>query len=481
MDKMANDSLDKQNETLLEGRLTTVTFSPSECIAWLTVLCTIGIAILTVNSLAFIVYLKDPHVRKRSMYLVISLAVADMFVGGVSLSIRVFNSGRSCSLWEYYLSPAGDSMLIAVLLLFPVASVTNLAVISLERMHATFRPFKHRLLKKWIFGASVGFVWLTAVLNSACMWMDKMANDSLDKQNETLLEGRLTTVTFSPSECIAWLTVLCTVGIAIVTVNGLAVIVYLKKPHLRKRSTYLVISLAVADIGTRVITLSIDVFNSGRSCSLWEYYLSPAGDSILIAVLLLFPVVSVINLAVISLERVHATFRPFKHRLLKKWIFEASVAFVWLTAVLNSACIYVLFTLGGEFHSHLSIFACCFSVIVISYMSIVAKMYCGTHPHHNGAVSRERKLTKTLFIVTAVSLAFLLPYILSFFLVFSKRTYYSFSSQTVHLRFCSTSLAYANSLVNPIFYAYRIPEFKRAISSFLGCTPRAQVFPQSDS
>ena len=310
-----------------------------------------------------------------------------------------------------------------------------------------------------------------------------MANDSLDKQNETLLEGRLTTVTFSPSECIAWLTVLCTVGIAILTVNSLAVIVYLKEPHLRKRSTYLVISLAVADIGTGVITLSIDVFNSGRSCSLWEYYLLPGGDSILIAVLLLFPVASVTNLAVISLERVHATFRPFKHRLLRKWIFEASVAFVWLTAVLNSSCmyLYVLFTLGGEFHSHLSIFACCFSVIVISYMSIVAKMYCGTHPHNNGAVSRERKLTKTLFIVTAVSLAFLLPYTLSFFLVFSKRTYYSFSSQTIHLRFFSTSLAYANSLVNPIFYAYRIPEFKRAISSFLGCTPRAQVFPQSDS
>ena len=315
--------------------------------------------------------------------------------------------------------------------------------------------------------------------------MDKMANDSLDKQNETLLEGRLTTLTFSPSECIAWLTVLCSIGIAILTVNSLGVIVYLKEPRLRKPSMYLVISLAVADICIGVITLSIDVFNSGRSCSLWEYYLSPAGDSILIAVLLLFPVASVTNLAVISLERMHATFRPFKHRLLKKWIFRASVGFVWLTAVLNSACmyLYVLFTLGGvwEFYSHLSILACCFSIIVISYMSIVAKMYCGTHPHNNGAVSRERKLTKTLFIVTAVSLAFLLPYTLSFFLVFSKRTYYSFSSQTIHLRFFSMSLAYANSLVNPIFYAYRIPEFKRAISSFLGCTPRAQVFPQSDS
>ncbi|XP_068725081.1 adenosine receptor A3-like [Montipora capricornis] len=309
--------------------------------------------------------------------------------------------------------------------------------------------------------------------------MDKMADDSLDKPNETLLEGQLTTVKFSPSECIAWLTVLCTVGIAIVTVNSLAVIVYLKEPRLHKRSMYLVISLAVADICVGVITLSIDVFRSGRKFSLWEYYLSPAGESILLVVLTLFPLASVTNLAVISLERMHATFRPFTHRLLKKWIFGASVAFVWLTAVLNSACMYLyaLFTLGGEIYSYLSIFVCCLFIIVISYTSVVAKMYCGTHLHHNGAVSRERKLTKTLFIVTAVSLALLLPHNLSFFLIFSKRTYSGFSSQTFHLRFFSISLVYANSLVNPIFYAYRIPEFKRAISLFLGCTSRAQGFP----
>ena len=30
--------------------------------------------------------------------------------------------------------------------------------------------------------------------------------------------------------------------------------------------------------------------------------------------------VSLLNLAVISLERVHATIRPFKHRFIKKWV-----------------------------------------------------------------------------------------------------------------------------------------------------------------
>ena len=191
------------------------------------------------------------------------------------------------------------------------------------------------------------------------------------------------------------------------------------------------------------------------------------------------------NLSVISLERMHATFRPYAHLLLKKWSFEASIAFIWFTAVLNSAsmCLYTLFTLGGlwESYSYLSILAGCTFIILVSYLSIVVKMYCGTRPQHHGAVRRERKLTKTLFIVTVVSLALLLPYTLSCFLVFSKRPLFAFSGQTIHFRFFLISLAYANSLVNPILYAYRIPEFKRAMSSFLRCRPRDQVFPQSDS
>ncbi|XP_068674644.1 adenosine receptor A3-like [Montipora foliosa] len=297
-----------------------------------------------------------------------------------------------------------------------------------------------------------------------------MADDSSNKQNETIHEEQL--AQFSPSECIGWFAVLCSLGVATVTINALLIIVYLKEPSLRKRSMYLVISLAVADMCVGGISLSIEIFNSGVSCSSRTSIIRTRRDLI-------------INLAVISLERMHATFRPLEHRLIRKWIFGASVAVVWFTAILSSAYVYldIRFTLSGpgEFYSYLSILAFCFFTIVVSYTSIVVKMYFGTRPQRHGAVSRERKLTKTLFIVTVVSSVLLLPYILSHFLIFSKRPFYAYSSQTIHLRFLLVSLAYANSLVNPILYAYRIPEFERAMSSVLGCRPRAQVFPQSDS
>ena len=55
--------------------------------------------------------------------------------------------------------------------------------------------------------------------------------------------------------------------------------------------------------------------------------------------------------------------------------------------------------------------------MVVSYSSIATKFNCGTHPQHNGAIIRERKLTKTLFIVTIVSLILVMPFTDFFFLV----------------------------------------------------------------
>lgn len=296
---------------------------------------------------------------------------------------------------------------------------------------------------------------------------DKMENHSSDALNETLSEVPL------PYACLAWLPVLGLVGAVTVALNALAIIVYLKEENLRKRTMYLIMSQAVADMCVGGISLPIDVSNSGFYCGLWKINPSPKGiwPSILIAVLFVFNMASVINLAAMSLERTHATFRPLQHRAGKKWIFKAVTAAVWITAVLSASYIYLDFffalTGRGKFYSYLSILSCCFLIIVVSYTSIVVKTYCGKRLERHGAVNRESKLTKTLFIVTVVSLALLLPYIISFFLIFSKRPFYAFSNQTLHLRFFFVTLAYTNSMVNPILYALRIPEFKKALSKFL--------------
>ena len=141
---MANDS-HHQNRTVTPNF---ALFSSSECIAWLTVLNIEAVAIVIMNALTIIIYLKERILRKRSMYLVISLAVADMFVA-CNLFFVSLLLGERCNLWTINLFRSFEFFIVYVCLsyFFPLASVTNLAGITLERMHATFRPFKHRLIK----------------------------------------------------------------------------------------------------------------------------------------------------------------------------------------------------------------------------------------------------------------------------------------------------------------------------------------------
>ena len=78
---MTNNSLPKNGS---ENDRNLSLFSSSECIAWLTVFITESVAIVTVNILTIIIFIRNRSLCKRSMYLVINLAVADMLVGGFS-------------------------------------------------------------------------------------------------------------------------------------------------------------------------------------------------------------------------------------------------------------------------------------------------------------------------------------------------------------------------------------------------------------
>ena len=242
-----------------------------------------------------------------------------------------------------------------------------------------------------------------------------MANDS-HHQNRTVTPNF---ERFSSSECIAWLTVLNIEAVAIVTMNALTIIIYLKERILRKRSMYLVISLSVADMFV-TYNLIVQSLVLGNDCNFWKINLFRSirflGH--------VFPAASVANLAAISLERMHATFRPFRHRLIKKKIFGAAVAGVWFTVALSTGILFSPFFLGRsdittffQFQaSYYSLGFCCLLIIVVSYTSIASKVYCGKHPQHHGAIRRERKLTKTLFIVTMVSLILVMPFTILWFL-----------------------------------------------------------------
>ena len=300
-----------------------------------------------------------------------------------------------------------------------------------------------------------------------------MANHS-QQQNEILPFSL-----FSASECIAWLSVFGIEAVAIVMLNARKIIVYVKERSLRKRSLYLVINQAVADmfVGASLIFFYL---LGGHMCELWT---SNLARPLFLSLVTVSPLASLINLGAISLERTHATFRPFKHRLIKKKIFGAAAAFVWITAGTISIAFFSQITsqpFSSEQFSILSTsyllsFMFCLLTIIVSYSSIAIKIVYGTQPHHRSATNRGGKLTKTPFIVTVVSLLLTLPYIiLELCEMLPLRTsipFYPDLELSFNFMFC------ANSLVNPVLYTLRMPEFKRALLSFLPYRSQQQPDP----
>ena len=268
-------------------------------------------------------------------------------------------------------------------------------------------------------------------------------------------------MTFSSSECITWLALFITISITIITVNLLSIVLFITNRSLRTRAMYLVINLTI-----------VDMFVGGFSslyhlllleCDIWEIHLT-LGLTIIIEFLCIwFPLTSLTNIAVISLERMHATIRPFRHRLIKKWVYGVTIAGVWVSAVMVSTAILILevYVYGKEFLYLLQSYCfLCLLVICVSYSSIVVKFLCGAHPQHHGAVRRQGKLTVTLFIMTIVSLLMWLPHAVFIFLPSSKFLSFQESSR---LNYSLNILVLMNSLVNPIVYTIRMPEFRKAL------------------
>ena len=282
-------------------------------------------------------------------------------------------------------------------------------------------------------------------------------------------------VLLSAPECISWLTVFGIQAFAIVLLNALVIIICLKERSPRKRSMFLVTNLAVADMSVGGCVV-IECWILGLRCDIWTTNTLSSHFLVILTVQVFLPLASMTNLAAISLERTHATFRPFKHRLVKKKVFGVAVAAVWITTALPTVIYALAFFLKftskfNLFRVMMTIFLSFFLlnllIIIVSYSSVAINIACVNQLHHHGVTSREWKLTKTLLITTVVSVLLTLPFLV-FCILFYFETYRHTSYRTLaRLSYFLGFLYYTNSIANPVIYALRIPEFKGALYSIL--------------
>ena len=277
---------------------------------------------------------------------------------------------------------------------------------------------------------------------------------------------------FSSSECVTWLSLGMIESAVIIAGNLISIILFMKNNCLRKRGLFLVINLTVADMlagGSFIADLILAL--DARYCKFSELTLGSYWRSVpLYFAIVFFPLTSLTNIAMISLQQTHATFRPFQHRVIKKWVYGVAIAVVWVLAATVSATVVSL-ALSTNSRSHYfylwqSYNCLCLFVICVSYTSTVVKFCCGARPPHHGTARRQRKLTVTLLLMTFVSFLMWLPYVVATFVYFTTNHFESLSFQKkLRLNLALVFLFNANSLVNPILYAIRMPEFRRALIS----------------
>ena len=269
----------------------------------------------------------------------------------------------------------------------------------------------------------------------------------------------------STSSCIPWFAVLSIECLAIVILNITTIIVFVKQRQLQRKSTYLIIHLAIADLLVGAISGPMQVHAIMAECygKIWDITFS----RISLAIRPFFPFASLVNLAFISLERVHATYRPFKHRLIKKWVYGLVIAFIYLSTICKGTIEIVTdwpLNLIWVFSSYFILLV----LVCLCYISIYIKVRCSRqHQLHGAAGLRERKLTSTSFLVTSASLLTFLPLTIWESMIFLHVM--SIPNWSIYLQIGGTilTLFLANSLINPILYAVRMPEFRVGISKLI--------------
>ena len=257
-----------------------------------------------------------------------------------------------------------------------------------------------------------------------------------------------------------WFAVWLTEFLLMFIINAFTLIILARTLQLRKRSTYLIINLTVADLLIAAV--------SGPEM-LWFLKTEKTPEHGLRAFHLIISdvcwIASLGNLVLISLERLHATLYPFRHYcLLGKRIYYKIIIFSWLGA-LTLACVTHIIrmndsALAGRYPWIIYV-VLTLAVLTTSYVIVILKFIRRPRVQQLGSVmSAERKLSVTLFILSAASILTLLPWVIITCISISSDRY-------LWLQFTPLKIAltfyYLNSILNPVIYAIRLPEFRRAL------------------
>ena len=255
----------------------------------------------------------------------------------------------------------------------------------------------------------------------------------------------------------------------IITGNILIIWIFFKLRR-RKRSTFLLIGLGVADllVGGLAVPLLIATYESA-SITVWRVF-----DLVDVFT----STSSIYALAVISVERMFAIGWPLRHRTANFRLYICAIALPWIIAAIFAITFFVyanfiFMTRDSVIYPIVLLPATPLLIMCVAYYVIWRKQKSTICNQNN--IIREVKLAKILFLITGASVFTWLPFqILNLLAYLQITANFSHMLPTVLI---IRVLQYSNSFVNVIIYPLRIPEFKNYLLHLLRCcVVHRQVF-----
>ena len=276
-----------------------------------------------------------------------------------------------------------------------------------------------------------------------------------------------------------WSVCFAVTAVIIIISNSLSIAV-LCKQRLRKRSHYLLIELAIADLLVGLFAIPI-----------FMIYVIPGNTLVsslaLDCVDMFTGFCSIFTLALISLERLNAIARPLQHRALSSRDYAVAIVTPWILSLIPLSSRVLL----GSFVITIRSFVIIIIISLSTPLLITCIAYCVIWKKQASrlqegvrAMRIEARLSKTLFLITGTFVLTWLP-----FEVFVSASHLcsSCSREVPYVVFVVIKLLqYSNSFLNFIIYCLRIPEYREAVSEiFFGCkcgrASQREIYPLADS
>ncbi|XP_068679218.1 histamine H2 receptor-like [Montipora foliosa] len=259
-------------------------------------------------------------------------------------------------------------------------------------------------------------------------------------------------------------------GFYTVVGNLLVCVVYILDPEKKLRrvsNSYFVINLAVADIlvGITVEPIKAASFWSNNTEVLFSYYIFAVVSC----------VCSIVSISALMVDRFLAVCRPFQYRsLIKPRRVRTAILIIWLFSI-HFSILPLLGWRSASFQVYLNGLGVLFpaAIMLLSYYGLRRSLRGDIAnlqnlaadrtqaAHVRNMVTRERRVSTTVFIMLLVFLVSWCPAItVDFVMVFCEKC----RSDTLLLaRDVTLTIAFFSSGINPGLYAWRIKSFRQGL------------------